>query len=413
MKRLGFVGALGILTLYLVSAATSNTATSAPTATEPGAEGPPPSTSAPVAVTAAESGQVVLLDRGKLSLIRRVPPTKAGPAPAPMLVVEDAARRAFYVGNFDGGLGRIPMVGGQPQTLDLGGLLIGCAISPDGRLLAVNGAHDLTLRLVDLDAWKVAATVRYGNPKDAPLHSHMTHGLASTHPVWLPDGSGVLTEDNIHEEVVLISKDGKEVARRRMPSGVHTFLMTKTGEALALAEGTVDGTVPPSVVVLGLPALKVLRQIVVPLAAGEPAKLHHGSLSPDGEVVVVANMGPMHGERSGSTVAALRWQTGAVLWHVPAARNAGHVRFLDPERVAVLGHRDADIAVLDVQTGQRKQTWGLPGALALGHALAVEKDGTLLLINSTAGRLVRLGADGLRQQSPPLGEGVSEASLPE
>jgi hypothetical protein len=360
-----------------------------------------------------EKGEVVLLDRQKLGVMRRLKPTKAGPAPAPMLVVEDAARRVFYVGNFNGGLGRIPTDAGEPQTLDLGGLFIGCALSPDGRLLAVNGAHDLTLRLVDLDAWKVAATVRYGNPKDAPLHSHMTHGLASTHPVWLPDGSGVLTEDNIHEEVVLIGKDGKELARQRMPSGVHTFLMTNTGEALALAEGTVDGAVAPSVMVLGLPALRVLRQIVVPLSPGEPAKLHHGSLSPDGEVVVVANMGPMHGERSGSTVAALRWHTGEVLWHVAAARNAGHVRFLDAERVAVLGHRDADIAVLDARTGQRKQTWRVPGALALGHALAAEKDGTLLLINSTAGRLVRLGADGIRQQSPQLGEGVSEASLPE
>jgi hypothetical protein len=366
-----------------------------------------------VAVTSTERGEVVLLDREKLGLMRRVKPTKAGPAPTPMLVVEDAARRVFYVGNFDGGLGRIPTDGGQPKILDLGGLLIGCGLSPDGRLLAVNGAHDLTLRLVDLDTWKVLSTVRYGNPKDAPLHSHMTHGLASTHPVWLPDGSGVLTEDNIHEEVVLIGKDGKELARRRMPSGVHTFLMTKTGEALALAEGTVDGTVPPSVTVLGLPALKVLRQIVVPLAPGEPAKLHHGSLSPDGEVVVVANMGPLHGERSGSTVAALRWQTGAVLWRVAAARNAGHVRFLDAEQVVVLGHRDADISVLDVRTGQRKGTWRVPGALALGHALAAEKDATLLLINSTAGRLVRLGANGIRQQSPALGQGVSEASLPE
>ena len=35
------------------------------------------------------------------------------------------------------------------------------------------------------------------------------------------------------------------------------------------------------------------------------------------------------------------------------------------------------------------------------------------LINSTAGRLVRLGGNHIRQQSPALGEGVSEASLPE
>jgi hypothetical protein len=77
-----------------------------------------------------------------------------------MLVVEDAVRRVFYVGNFNGGLGRIPMDGSKPSTLDLGGVLIGVAISPDGRLLAVNGARDLTLRLVDLDAWRIESSRR-------------------------------------------------------------------------------------------------------------------------------------------------------------------------------------------------------------------------------------------------------------
>jgi hypothetical protein len=151
-----------------------------------------------------------------------------------MLVVEDAVRRAFYVGNFNGGLGRIPRDGSKPKTLDLGGQLIGVAISPDGKWLAVNGAHDLTLRLVELDVWRVAVSVRFGTPTDAPLHSPLTHGNASTHPVWLRDGSGVLVQDNIHEEVVLIDRDGKEKARRRLRTASHTFLTTATSEVLAL-----------------------------------------------------------------------------------------------------------------------------------------------------------------------------------
>jgi hypothetical protein len=74
-------------------------------------------------------------------------------------------------------------------------------------------------------------------------------------------------------------------------------------------------------------------------------------------VVVVANMGPLHGEKAGRTVAALHWRTGEVLWHVPAVRDAGHVRFLDADPVIVLGHRDSDLAVLDVATGKRRATW--------------------------------------------------------
>jgi hypothetical protein len=241
----------------------------------------------------------------------------------------------------------------------------------------------------------------------------MTHGLASTHPIWLRDGSGVLTEDNIHEEVVLIGRDGKERARRRLRSGVHTFLTTPGGEVLAVAEGTVDGSVPPSVVVLAVPSLRVVRDIDVPLGPKEPAKLHHGSLSPDGETVVVANMGPMHGEKYGTTVAALRWRTGKVLWHVPTVRNAGHVRFLDAGRVIVLGHHDPNLAVLDVATGQRQATWQVPGAASLGHSLAEEPGGTVLVIDSGAGRLVRGSGEGVKCQSPNLGKEVSEASLPE
>jgi DNA-binding beta-propeller fold protein YncE len=182
---------------------------------------------------------------------------------------------------------------------------------------------------------------------------------------------------------------------------------------LALAEGTLDGSVRPEVVVLELPSLKNIREITVPLAPREPAKLHHASLSPDGEVVIVANMGPMHGDRYGQSVSALQWRTGEVLWTVAAAKNSGHVRFLDKERVIVLGHRDPELYVLDARTGKKLEGWRVPGADALGHSLAAEGDGTVLIVNTTTGQLVRLGSSGVIRQSERLGDGVQEASLPE
>lgn len=367
----------------------------------------------PIAVTSAAAGKVMLLDRDDLSLICMFGPDRPGPSSGPMLVVEDRVRRVFYVGNFNGGLGRIPGDGSKPSTLDLGGVLIGVALSPDGRLLAVNGAHDLTLRLVDIATWKMVTTCRFGAPADRPIHSPLTHGMASTHPVWLRDGSGVLVQDNIHEEVVLIGQDGKEKARRRLRTGAHTFLTTATGEVLALVEGTIDGKNLPSVVVLDGPSLKIVREIIVPLTPDEPAKLHHGAVSLDGEIVVVANMGPMHGEKAGTTVAALQWRTGKILWNVPTVHNAGHVRFLDADRVIVLGHRDANLAVLDVKTGKRKETWTVPGATSLGHSLGDESGGTVLVIDSSAGQLVRLSRTGIKNKSPNLGNEVAEASLAE
>lgn len=261
--------------------------------------------------------------------------------------------------------------------------------------------------------WTVVASHRFGTPTDDPIHSPLTHGMASTHHVWLRDGSGVFVQDNIPEAVVLISRDRKEKARCRLHTSAHTFLTTSTGEILALVVGTIDGKILPSVTVLDGPSLKIVREILVPLAPDEPAKLHHGCLSSDGETIVVANMGPIHGEKAGTTVAALRWRTGKVLWNVPTVRNSGHVRFLDANRVIVLGHRDASLAILDGKTGKMKEMGQVPGATSLGHSLAEEASGTVLLIDSSAGRLVRMAKDGIQDQSPNLGKDVAEASLTE
>src|SRR5690606_17805334 len=76
-----------------------------------------------IALTSAATGQVFLVDRESLELVRTVEPEKTAPSDGPMLVAEDRVRRVFYVGNFNGGLGRIPADGSKPGTLDLGGVL--------------------------------------------------------------------------------------------------------------------------------------------------------------------------------------------------------------------------------------------------------------------------------------------------
>ncbi len=368
-----------------------------------------------IGVTAEGDGSVILLDAGTLQPVRTVkPPAGAPPPAAPMHVVEDAARRCFYMGNFAGGMARVPMDGGEPAVLDVGGAVIGMALSPDRTTLAVNGATDLTLRLVDLQTFRVRSRTKLGNPHDEPLHSHLTHGLASTHPYWLPDGSAVVTNDNLHEVLLLVGMDGKVRARQRMRSGVHSVLFTPTGEALALAEGTVDGTVPPAVVVLDPKTLRVIREVEIPLGPGEPAKLHHGALTPEGGTVIVANMGPLHGSRPGTTVAALDWRTGRVRWRADTVRGAGHVRVVEGgRRLAVLGHRSADIVLLETASGKQTGTWKLGEVKTTGHSLAARPDGTLLVLASDTGRLLQVGPAGMVRRSPPLGTGVTEASLPE
>ena len=366
-----------------------------------------------IAATLNESGEVVLLRRDSLEVVRRLVPSQQPTSFRPMLVAEDRARRRFYVGNFNGGIACIAQDGSEPVVIDMDGAVIGLAISPDGKLLAVNGAHDLRLRLVDLERKTVVSRTVLGNADDPPRHSHLTHGMASTHPVWLPDGSGVITEDNIHEELVLVDRTGQVRLRRSMPSAVHSMIVASKDRLLALAEGAVDGSVQPQVIAVTLPDLEIVRAMTVPLSADESAKLHHGALSPDGTSVVVANMGPMHGPGAGRTVACFHWAEGTLLWRTETVANAGHVQFLSAAEVVVLGHRATELMVLDSRSGARTADWPVLGAMELGHSLEAEPGGTVIVLNATTGQIMRVGPKGIVAQSVPLGSGLAEASLAE
>lgn len=372
--------------------------------------GSPPAP-APIAVTSRMDGSLAIIDRDLLQVLREIPAAKVGGSTWPMQAVADPARRAFYVGNFDGMLARVPFAGGDIAKLELGGPVAGLAIDPSGKRLAITGVKDLVLRLVDLDGWKMAATVSFGDAGDVPKRGSLTHGLASPHPVWLADGSAVVVQDNVHEELVLVSPDGKVITRRAMKSPVHTVIVAQDGTLLAIGEGAPDGSARAHVAVLAPKSLEPIREIEVPLAQGEPATLHHGSLSPDGTVLVVANRGPVKGE-PGTTVAALRWQTGEVLWSASVLRTAAHVKFLDAGRVIVLGHRAAELKVLEAATGAELATWDTMGTASLGHALDVH-GGEVTVLDGTLGRVLRFRNGELVAESPRVGDGYAESSLDE
>jgi DNA-binding beta-propeller fold protein YncE len=355
----------------------------------------------PIAVSSAGDGSVTVVDRDSLTAVRRFPAKNPGTVTLPMPLVADARRRVFYVSNFDGTVARIPAaVDAEPQTLTRSAPATGLAISPDGRWLAVNDAFDLEAEVVDLDRFAIVSTASLGT-----VDAARSRGIASTHPVWLADGSGFLTEDNLHGDAVLVGKDGGVKARRHLRSAIHDFLIAPDGTPVALAEGG-------AAVVLSLPDLAIARELELTLEPGEPQKLHHGAFSPDGSVLVVANVGNLR-DSSATTVEAFRWKTGEALWHVATSRNAGHVAFLGPGKVVVLGHRASEIDVLDAATGTPLASWEVLGAGSLGHALDVAPDGSVTFLDAAIGRLLRYKDGARTAESPVLGDGSAEASLPE
>lgn len=371
-----------------------------------------PAAGPPIAVTSRMDGSISILDRSSLALLRSIPGTVST---WPMLSVADPARECLYVGNVGTSLAKISYAKGAapdapPVTLDLGGAVAGLAISPDGKTLAVNGVKDLTLRLVDLDAWKEVTRVSFGEANVEPKHKPLTYGAASPHPVWLADGSAVVTQDNFREEIVLVAKDGTVKARRPTRTATHTVLQAQDGSLLAIVEG--DGDTKAQIAVLKPDTLEVIREIDVPLADGEAPKLHHGALSPDGELLVVANMGPV-AAASGFSAVAVKWKTGEIAWSVPTVRTAGHVAFLDAKRVLVSGHRTAEMKVLSTADGKTLETWEVMGTPALGHALEVEPGGTVLVLDATLGRVMRFKKGELAAESERVGDGYAEASLAE
>lgn len=369
---------------------------------------------APIVVTSRMDGSVSIFDRATLKLLRRIPEeggAPAAPSTWPMLSVADASRQVVYVGNFGGSLAKISYAKPEmPVLLDAGAPLAGLALSPDGKLLAVNGVKDLVVRFVDVDTWKESARATLGAAGDEPKHKPLTFGVASPHPVWLADGSAVVTQDNIHEEVVLVAKDGTVRARRAMKTGVHTVIPAPDGSLLALVEG--DGETKPQVVVLKADTLEIVREIDVPLADGETPKLHHGALSPDGELLVVANMGPV-AAASGVSVAVVKWKSGEIAWAAPAVRTAAHAVFLSKDKVLVLGHRSSEMKVLDAATGNVIATWEVLGTASLGHALEVQPDGTVFALDATLGRVLRYKNGELIAESERVGDGYAESSLGE
>jgi DNA-binding beta-propeller fold protein YncE len=369
-----------------------------------------PVAGAPIVVTSRMDGSVSIVERASLKVLRSIPSVTST---WPMLSVADPARETIYVGNFGGALARVSYRKGAPEVapeaLDVGGPTAGLALSPDGTLLAVNGVKDLSVRLVDLATWKEVARASLGTASDEPKHKPLTFGVASPHPVWLADGSALVTQDNVHEELVLVAKDGTVKTRRAMKSAVHTVMLASDGSLLALVEG--DGAIKPQVVVLKAD-LEIVREIDVPLADDEAPKLHHGALSPDGELLVVANMGPV-AAASGVTVVAVKWKTGEIAWSAPTIRTAGHVAFLAPDKVLVLGHRSSEMKLLDVKTGKELANWAVLGTASLGHALEVQADGTVLVLDGTLGRILRFKSGEMIAESERVGDGYAESSLAE
>jgi YVTN family beta-propeller protein len=161
------------------------------------------------------------------------------------------------------------------------------------------------------------------------------------HPYWSRDGKFVYASDNVNNTLVKIDKTtGNIKAVISLPGPNHYLHPSKDGKLLYAVNETTKGG-GTSVTLIDSETDKVVKDIPIPLEAGEPGLGHHGVFSEDGNYFFVCNEG-------GRTVAVIDAARQEVVKTIKVGMGAGHpVMTKDGKYIFVIHHKDNVIAVID------------------------------------------------------------------
>jgi YVTN family beta-propeller protein len=210
------------------------------------------------------------------------------------------------------------------------------ALSPDGKTLAVAYKDALKLSFIDTTSDAITNTLSIGKEPASPFK-----GAMMKHPYWSKDGAYVYASDNANNTIVKIeAKSGSIKATISLPGPNHYLHPSPDGKLIyAVNEAEKAGT---SITLIDIATDKVVKDIPIPLEAGEQGLLHHGEFTRDGNYFFVCNEG-------GRTVAIMNTSKQEIVKTVKAGMGAGHPGMTkDGTYFFVIQHKDNIVTVVDI-----------------------------------------------------------------
>jgi YVTN family beta-propeller protein len=282
-------------------------------------------------VTSETDNNVTVVDLNSEKTIKILP---TGKIPHALVFTKDGKG---YVNNR--GTKDLTVIDGEKlevvKTISLPAVSFQLALSPNGRTLAVAYKDALQVSLIDTATDDVTKTVPIGKGPEARFE-----GAMMKHPYWSKNGRYVYASDNVNYTIVKIDAvTGKIEAVIPLPGSNHYLHPPIDGRLLyAVNETTKTGT---SITIIDCETDKVVKDIPIPLEAGEQGLGHHGAFSKDGRYFFFCNEG-------GRTVAVLNVARQEIVKTIQVGLGAGHPNLTrDGNYIFVIHHRDNVIAVID------------------------------------------------------------------
>jgi len=210
------------------------------------------------------------------------------------------------------------------------------ALSPDGNTLAVAYKDALKLSFIDTTTDAITNTLSIGKEPEGVFK-----GAMMKHSYWSKDGAYVYALDNVNSTVVKIDVKANAIKTTiTLPGPTHYLHLSPDGKLLyAVNEAEKAGT---SVTLIDSETDKVLKDIPIPLEAGEQGLLHHGDFTKDGKYFFVCNEG-------GRTVAIMDTAKQEIVKTLKAGMGAGHPGMTrDGKYFFIIQHKDNVITVIDI-----------------------------------------------------------------
>ncbi len=264
-------------------------------------------------------------------------------------------------------------------TISLPATSFQLALSPDGKTLAVAYKDTLKVSLIDTATDNIIKTVAIGKEPEAAFK-----GAMMKHPYWSRDGNCLYASDNVNNTIVKIDAAIFEIkATIPLPGSNHYIHPSRDGKLLyAVNETTKTGT---SVTLINPDTDKIIKDIPIPLEAGEPGLGHHGEFTKDGRFFFVCNEG-------GRTVAVIDTARKEVVKTLKAGMGAGHPAMTrDGNYIFVIHHKDNVVTVIDTSKQEVIKHINVGTGKKQAHGSYFSPDGKYLyMINAEDNMLLKI-----------------------